>query len=226
MSGRGVMAVRSCDELVAECDEGQSNVCLILVEALVRLAGGVIAGKKPAAIFNIPLRAYHRGSWHHLHRGLLDEVLRTYAQALVGYGMRLVVLYRSNRRVYLLAWRPMQLTEALSDPARLEILREEGYCGTTTDDLVNELRRRLVRYYLGGANEADAFPHEIGVFLGYPSEDVRGFMEGRMATCRGPWCAYGDERTARRRFEQLLASERKCRMRYAAGEPFHALFAS
>lgn len=52
--------------------------------------------------------------------------------------------------------------------------------------------------------EAD-FPHEIGVFLGYPLYDVVGFIEnaGRNFTCCGCWKAYGDPSAAQRHFAQL-----------------------
>lgn len=52
------------------------------------------------------------------------------------------------------------------------------------------------------------FPHEIGVFLGYPLEDVIGFVrhKGKNYTCKGYWKAYGDPEAARARF----ASYRKC----------------
>ena len=32
------------------------------------------------------------------------------------------------------------------------------------------------------------FPHEIGIFLGYPAHDVRGFIENGGKNCRFIWC--------------------------------------
>lgn len=225
MSGRHAMAVRLADGLGGAFDDEMNDVCITFAELLVRLAGGVIAGAKPAAIFSIPMRVYSGGKWRRLSRSALDEGLRAYAQALPGYGVRMSVLYRSDRRVFLLVWRPQQLSVALDDPDGICILREMGYRGASQEDLLRELRRRLVDYYLAVEQGSGQFPHEIGVFLGYPPQDVRGFMEGRKATCRGAWHAYGDERAARRRFEALERQERKCQRRFAAGEPFHALFA-
>lgn len=50
--------------------------------------------------------------------------------------------------------------------------------------------------------KAREFPHEIGVFLDYPLEDVQGFMAngGAGAVCQGCWKAYGDAQEAYRRF--------------------------
>ena len=48
------------------------------------------------------------------------------------------------------------------------------------------------------------FPHEIGLFLGYPPEDVQGFMElgPDCCKCTGCWKVYGDEAAAQRKFAQ------------------------
>ena len=44
-----------------------------------------------------------------------------------------------------------------------------------------------------------AFPHEIGLFLGYPFEDVMGFIEnkGENYLCSGCWKVYSCEQDAR-----------------------------
>ena len=48
------------------------------------------------------------------------------------------------------------------------------------------------------------FPHEIGLFLGYPAEDVKGFIENKAACskCSGCWKVYGDEQVARILFKK------------------------
>lgn len=52
--------------------------------------------------------------------------------------------------------------------------------------------------------QSEEFPHEIGLFLGYPPEDVRGFIEHHAdgSKCTGCWKVYGDETAARRKFDQ------------------------
>lgn len=225
MSGRSAMAVVAHHGLIGECDERINDVCLAFAEVFVRMAAGVIAGAKPAAIFSIPMRAYAGGRWRHLVRHALDEALRAYAAALPTHGVSLSVLYRTEKRVYLLVWRPELLERVLADDEALAILREAGYVGTTAEELARELRRRLVAYYCDEARGTE-FPHEIGVFLGYPTEDVRGYLAGLPVTCRGPWQAYGDERLARQRFRALERVERGCRLRFAAGESLGALFAA
>lgn len=51
-------------------------------------------------------------------------------------------------------------------------------------------------------NGSSEFPHEIGIFLGYPLEDVEGFMYHKEEGCKciGFWRVYGDEKKARETF--------------------------
>ena len=58
------------------------------------------------------------------------------------------------------------------------------------------------------------FPHEVGLFLSYPPEDVKGFIDHRANNfkCAGLWKVYGDEEKAR----LLFAKYRKCTEIYCA----------
>ena len=51
---------------------------------------------------------------------------------------------------------------------------------------------------------ASGFPHEIGVFLDYPVEDVKGFIlhKGCGFKLCGYWKVYGDEEQARSTFKK------------------------
>ena len=61
-------------------------------------------------------------------------------------------------------------------------------------------------------HEDGAFPHEIGLFLGYPLGDVMGFIEnaGRNSKCSGCWKVYCNECEA----IKLFARFDKCREVY------------
>ena len=62
--------------------------------------------------------------------------------------------------------------------------------------------------------KAGGFPHEIGLFLGYPLEDVTGFIAagGAEYRCSGCWKVYGDVEQAQHLFRRYAA----CRKRYLA----------
>jgi hypothetical protein len=50
----------------------------------------------------------------------------------------------------------------------------------------------------------ESFPHEVGLFLGYPPEDVKGFMEDarRGVKCAGCWKVYGNGEEAVKTFSR------------------------
>ena len=58
-------------------------------------------------------------------------------------------------------------------------------------------------------SDSEVFPHEIGVFLGYPLGDVIGFIQnaGQNCKCTGCWKVYCNECEAVRLFEKY----QKCR---------------
>jgi hypothetical protein len=53
------------------------------------------------------------------------------------------------------------------------------------------------------------FPHEIGLFLGYPPEDVEGFIrnEGKRSLASGYWKVYGDVGRACETFRRFQRAE-------------------
>lgn len=57
-----------------------------------------------------------------------------------------------------------------------------------------DLLERLLAHLTYRLQTQAEFPHEIGVFLGYPLRDVVGFIEnrGRNFTCCGFWKSYSD----------------------------------
>jgi hypothetical protein len=57
-----------------------------------------------------------------------------------------------------------------------------------------------------------AFPHEVGIFLGYPLEDVKAFevMSGRACRYSGFWKVYGDVGTAQKQMEVYKSCCTQC----------------
>lgn len=102
-------------------------------------------------------------------------------------------------------YRPGKLKQDFQNELVRTILINEGYPVHDCDRCIIELMKRL--------NRNDDFPHEIGLFLGYPPEDVKGFIENgaRDAKCVGTWKVYGDEEQAKKKFEQYT----KCSKVYA-----------
>ena len=84
----------------------------------------------------------------------------------------------------------------LADQHARELLLQYGYTPENLNACVLHLIRRL--------RTADEFPHEIGLFLSYPPEDVLGFIHNKACNhkCLGCWKVYGDEQKAKSTFEK------------------------
>ncbi|MCR5785109.1 MAG: DUF3793 family protein [Eubacterium sp.] len=69
-------------------------------------------------------------------------------------------------------------------------LKEYGYENMGFGEMLRRLSQRYAAYICRG----EEFPHELGLFLGYPSEDVAGFVssKGRDYKLSGYWKVYGD----------------------------------
>ncbi len=130
-------------------------------------------------------------------RGELADSMRKANAALVPRGLRMVPVKYMDGKALIYMYRPGRLKQDLSDETAYRILAQKGYPLENTSNCVAELARRI--------SSNGEFPHEIGLFLGYPAEDVYGFIRygSKKAKYVGAWRVYGDEQKARRKFEQF-----------------------
>ena len=117
---------------------------------------------------------------------------------LLPKGLHLLPLGERRGRTLIYLYRRSALSRDLQHPHANALLAEFGYTCTDPERCILRLRRRL-------ATDA-GFPHEIGLFLGYPPEDVLGFLRDPSA-CKysGCWKVYGDIAAARCLFAQFRA---------------------
>ena len=146
-------------------------------EALIEHCSPTLAGVKPASLF----RFCPRDSALFVRRFL---ALR---QQFAARGLRLVILKGCRRTgSYLLyLYRERDLAEVLGRREHRDFLRAMGYTPwEAPGDCLRQLAARLCL--------EEEFPHEIGVFLGYPLDDVKGFIrhKGRDYTFCGCWKCY------------------------------------
>lgn len=155
-------------------------------EYLIDYCSATLAGLKPGSLFNYPF----------VCREELADQLETWNQALGEKGISLQVLRQGTRTALIYMCRRTQLCQTLSQPPVTAFLYRLGYVQTDVDEMLLRLKGRMKR---------QTFPHEIGVFLGYPLGDVMGFMknEGKNCKCTGCWKVYGDEIQARACFARL-----------------------
>ncbi len=119
---------------------------------------------------------------------------------LRGKGLRVIPLKKTGKYALIYLYRPDHLKKDLNDPLALSILKERGYEPQNPECCIAQLVRHLKNY--------EIFPHEIGLFLGYPPSDVECFMKHPCngVKCCGCWKAYSEPEKARKTF----ARYRKC----------------
>ena len=97
------------------------------------------------------------------------------------------------------------------------MLSGAGYQGKSCEQCVARLMHRL--------REGQEFPHEVGLFLGYPPEDVEGFIENKARSCKltGYWKVYSDEEKAKKIFAKYSKCTRVYTEQYAGGKTIERL---
>ena len=153
--------------------------------SLGKNCGVTFAGIKPASMVCIKKRGV----------GELEKIARCFKNR--GFSFR--ALKDNGERLLVLVYNDKSLYNVLFDKDNKDFLEGEGYKYSTVNEAVSELKERINR---------EGFPHESGVFLGYPLADVKGFIaspEKGVKLC-GYWKVYSDEKSAAEKFRRY----RKC----------------
>ena len=175
-------------------------------EALVEYCAPTLAGIKTGNIFSV--------------KNDLTDIngeIRKLNGILVSKGLRLVPIRNKWNKTLIYLYRPERLKKDLGNPKAMEILKKKGYpCGNCDCCLV-ELVRHL-KY-------DESFPHEIGLFLGYPPSDVKRFMEDprKGVKCVGCWKVYSNENEARKTFDEFRQCTEIYNKESRGGKPLEAL---
>lgn len=157
-------------------------------ELIVRHCAPTLANLKTGSLFVCPIT----------DRPSFFSSLRSLNELLVPKGLRALPLRIREYSALVYLYRPSRLKKDLEDPAAIKILRDHGYScyGKCLPKLIERVRA------------SEEFPHEIGLFLGYPPEDVQGFLDHRPCKCSGCWKVYGDENKAKKTFDLYKKCER------------------
>lgn len=139
----------------------------------------VLKGVKASNLVTLPV-----GMWMHLFT------------ILEGTGISCKILYSDNKKEILFLYREEWLKEIISRQEVDKFIGEYGYKGN--EDIRDILKRLRCRYQAYMTKESE-FPHELGIFLEYPLEDVRGFIlsGGKNSLFSGYWKVYHNPRQAR-----------------------------
>lgn len=106
-------------------------------------------------------------------------------------------------------YRRADLEKILNRDEIISFLLNHGYLiddneivgGVNCENIILQLKKKF--------EKLNQFPHEIGIFLGYPIGDVKGFIENHGCNCKctGYWKVYCNEEEATKTFRKY----KKCR---------------
>lgn len=203
--------------------------------AIVRHCSPTLAGIKPGCLFNVPGTfaadlneepAVQLTQWKAAKElcRKLDVLIAKTNEKLRGTGVCVRAIAHRHCGALIYVWNPALLNASLNDPRVTARLTEWGYgvdsetgmkLPSPTFDLnmsIAHLGERLEDCHR--KNPEASFPHEVGFFLGYPYEDVMGFIEhnGQDYLCCGCWKVYSDQQAAEAAFEQY----KRCTHTYEA----------
>ncbi len=120
-------------------------------------------------------------------------------------GVKLAVLHIKDGRALVYVYRPEMLARDFRKNGTVDFMKQYGYF---SNDNINT--NKAIKLLCKQFSLSDSFPHEIGVFLGYPLEDVVGFIEngGKNCKCCGCWKVYCNECEAMKQFERFKKCSR------------------
>lgn len=193
--------------------------------ALVRHCSPTLAALKPASLFTFPGN-FTDGPEGLRNRADLGTALAACAEQVAPAQVAIRVLAWRTCGALIYIYRPRALATYLQDPRAMQPLAQLGYDTASLEASLQTLGERLQSMPSPASRRAHAgapcpctqrscnseFPHELGFFLGYPYEDVLGFIEhrGRDYLAVGPWKVYANLESARATFERF----RRCATAY------------
>lgn len=153
-------------------------------KSLIEYCSPTLASLKVANLFN----------YKYATETELEENITYWNAQMAVKGIQMIILRRREQKALIYVCRLSELERTLKDVHIMQFLRSCGYEGRDIEAVIKHLKKRLA--------SSDEFPHEIGIFLGYPLEDVLGFIHntGKNFQLCGTWKVYGDQENAQRQF--------------------------
>lgn len=162
---------------------------------IAKHAAAVLADKKPSSLFTVK-------------KYFLTDIFYILEET----ALKAIVMRNMDDRVLLFVYNPSLLAQTLHCKIVKNALQNFGYPpNQTTAEALNKLKERF--------SSTEAFPHEIGFFLGYPPLDVAGFIEHGGKNCKycGMWKVYDCPEHAKFLCEQYNQCKQLCCRHVEAG---------
>ncbi len=117
-------------------------------------------------------------------------------QILLDCGLDYFELKRDDQSINVMVYNKSYLIRTIHNSNNLDFLFQYGYYKSMNlNEILNRLKQRFV----------NVCPHEVGIFLGYPIEDVKDFIKHPKKPCliTGYWKVYNDLDYAEKKFKSF-----------------------
>lgn len=109
------------------------------------------------------------------------------------------ILKETKDNLLILVYNQIKLLHTIQQKSAKRFLERNGYC---IHDSLESILQKL-SYRIQECSSKDEYPHEIGIFLGYPVGDIAGFIhfKGCHYKLSGYWKVYSNPSRAKKLFE-------------------------
>lgn len=150
----------------------------------------VITGIKPASTINLKdCRKSFFSYWKKNSNYILEK-----------YNLESIDLQETHNSIIILVYDRLNLSQHLKIKKNHNFLCELGYSDFQLERCLNCLKNKIIN---------KTFPHESGIFLGIPYDDVIGFMNGEKCLFRGYWKVYSSDSKHKEIFSLYDKSRKK-----------------
>ena len=130
-----------------------------------------------------------------------------------GLGFGCILLAHSGSKAVFFLYNRKMLKQHLACISCRKLLKTLGYDRPDQADLIASVQKKYESFTSGSGD----FPHELGLLLGYPAEDVEGYLRdrGKNALYTGCWQVYANPEDKILLFESYEeAREKMARMAF------------
>lgn len=152
-------------------------------ELLIKHCSPTLAGIKTGNIFNF-----------FADSPTAERTICKFNKKLNPFGIYIAVLNQKQSSCLVYVYRKNLLEADLKQADISNFISAYGYNTSNVELAIQKLKHRIT--------EVSSFPHEIGVFLSYPLDDIKGFIihKGCNCKCTGCWKVYHNEESAQEIF--------------------------
>ncbi|MGI6512034.1 MAG: DUF3793 family protein [Catenisphaera adipataccumulans] len=149
-----------------------------------------------------------------------EECMRYFCDLCTPFGYRIMILKETNAFCLIYVYDRMKLEHMLSNAAIQNFLSTFGYEDFTVPGALHHLKRSM---------QEEEFPHEVGIFLGYPLQDVRAFLSperNQKYLLVGYWKVYSRLRSNQKKFYRYDCLNRTMQRKAADGASMESILES